>query len=464
MPTRDTGACRGTRSWRRPSSWRATASRRRPAIAHEIGRGRAASLTAALGGGAGLLRGCTARTAGRRARVSSSGCRPSPRRSRPSPRTGSTRSTRADRGASGARARRRRVGDRRRATSRRHTSTWGEPIAIDYRGVRVTTHPPNSSGIVALELLSILARSDPPPRSAFGPYGVTDPAWVHRGIEAAKLAMADRDLHLTDPECVRGAGRALARSGARGVAGGTHRPGAAPPSLPRRPSRPVAARSSSASSTARATRSASSNRTGPTSAPGSSDPETGVVYHNRGNAFSLDPDHANVLAPGKRTLHTLLPGMLFRAGQPGPWIVAGSMGGDAQPQIHAQFVSAVVDGGVDVATAVAAPRWFVGPAVRFAPPTEVLLEPRHEPGVAEAPGRPRPPADPRPPVRQRPRRGARDRARRRRTGRAGRLPGGRHRPAQRGPAGRLVRGRRGQALCDTRASSRRPAGPERSQR
>ena len=60
------------------------------------------------------------------------------------------------------------------------------------------------------------------------------------------------------------------------------------------------------------------------------------------------------------------------------------MGGDAQPQIHAQFVSGVVDGGLDMATAVSAPRWYVGPAVRFAPPTEVLLEPRHLPGVAEA--------------------------------------------------------------------------------
>ena len=53
----------------------------------------------------------------------------------------------------------------------------------------------------------------------------------------------------------------------------------------------------------------------------------------------------NVLAPGKRTLHTLLPGMLFRSGERRPWVVTGSMGGDAQPQIHAQVVSALVDGG-----------------------------------------------------------------------------------------------------------------------
>ena len=76
--------------------------------------------------------------------------------------------------------------------------------------------------------------------------------------------------------------------------------------------------------------------------------------------------------------------MLFRDGQPGPWVVAGQMGGDAQPQIHAQLVSALVDGGVDVATAVAAPRWYVEPPDHFMPPLDVRLEPRHAPGVAEA--------------------------------------------------------------------------------
>ena len=114
------------------------------------------------------------------------------------------------------------------------------------------------------------------------------------------------------------------------------------------------------------------------------DPATGIHYQDRGSYFSLDPAHPNVLAPGKRTLHTLLPGMLFRDGQPGPWVVAGSMGGDAQPQIHAQLVSALVDGGVDVATGVAAPRWYVEPAGQFQPPVEVRLEPRHAPGIAEA--------------------------------------------------------------------------------
>ncbi|MEA2609203.1 MAG: gamma-glutamyltranspeptidase / glutathione hydrolase, partial [Chloroflexota bacterium] len=113
------------------------------------------------------------------------------------------------------------------------------------------------------------------------------------------------------------------------------------------------------------------------------DPETGIHYQGRGSYFSLDSEHPNLLEPGKRTLHTLLPGMLFRDGEAGPWVVAGSMGGDAQPQIHAQLVSALVDGGVDVRTGVSAPRWYVEPGEHFAPPVDVRLEPRHRPGIAE---------------------------------------------------------------------------------
>jgi gamma-glutamyltranspeptidase len=111
------------------------------------------------------------------------------------------------------------------------------------------------------------------------------------------------------------------------------------------------------------------------------DPATGIAYQNRGAFFSLDPDHPNVLAASKRTLHTLLPGMLFRAGR--PWVVVGSMGGDAQPQIHAQVVSALVDGCVDVASAVGMPRWFIEPAEHFAPPESVRVEPRFAPDLVE---------------------------------------------------------------------------------
>jgi gamma-glutamyltranspeptidase len=266
---------------------------------------------------------------------------------------------------------------------RAHTSTWGEPISIDYRGVRVTTHPPNSSGVVALELLGLLERFEPPGAAAFGPEGVTDPRWIHLHLEAAKLAMADRDAYLTDPamrdvpvEMLLAPGR-LASLAAR-------------IDLTRASSPPAATNPSGGGTVFLATVDGAGNAVSLIQSnylgfgSGVVDPATGIHYQNRGSYFSLEPDHPNVLEPRKRTLHTLLPGMLFRDGQVGPWVVAGAMGGDAQPQVHAQFVSALVDGAVDIRTAIAAPRFYIEPADHFAPPTDVVLEPRHAAGIDDA--------------------------------------------------------------------------------
>jgi len=266
---------------------------------------------------------------------------------------------------------------------RAHASTWTDPIATDYRGVRVTTHPPNSSGIVALELLNILETFEPPPAAAFGPNGVEEASWVHLGIEAAKLAMADRDRWLTDPEALDiPVERLTSKPYARALGALID---------PDRAARPPAATNPRGGGTiylatvdvdGNAVSLIESNYMGFGS--GVVDPDTGIHYQNRGSYFSLDPDHPNVLAPGKRTLHTLLPGMLFREGERRPWVVTGSMGGDAQPQIHAQVVSNLVDGGLDVATAVGAPRWFVDGAEHFAPPVNVRAERRYPAAVLDA--------------------------------------------------------------------------------
>ena len=268
------------------------------------------------------------------------------------------------------------------ADLRAHTSTWTEPIATDYRGVRVTTHPPNSSGLVALELLNLLETFEPPAPAAFGPAGVEDARWIHLGIEAAKLAMADRDRWLTDPAFFDIPVEQLtSKAYAAELAGRID---------PVRASRPAASTNPRGGGTiylatvdadGNAVSLIESNYMGFGS--GVVDPETGIHYQNRGSYFSLDPAHPNVLAPGKRTLHTLLPGMLFRPGEATPWIVTGAMGGDAQPQIHAQVVSALVDGGVDVATAVGAPRWFVDGNEHFAPPVDVRAERRYSAAVLD---------------------------------------------------------------------------------
>ena len=263
-----------------------------------------------------------------------------------------------------------------------HTSTWTEPISTTYRGVRVTTHPPNSSGIVALELINILEQFEPPAGSRFGPTGVDDVRWIHFGIEAAKLAMADRDFHLSDPEFVEiPVAELISKTHAAELARLIDPGRAALPAASTLPRGGGTIYLATVDGEGNAVSLIESNYMGFGS--GVVDPATGIHYQNRGAYFSLDPDHPNVLAPGKRTLHTLLPGMLFRDGETRPWIVTGSMGGDAQPQIHAQVVSALVDGGVDVATAVGAPRWFVDGDAHFAPPVNVRAERRFPPEILD---------------------------------------------------------------------------------
>jgi gamma-glutamyltranspeptidase / glutathione hydrolase len=268
------------------------------------------------------------------------------------------------------------------ADLREHRSTWSEPIETDYRGVRVTTHPPNSSGLVALEILNILERFAPADAARFSPQGWTDPAWVHLQLEAAKLAFADRDAWLTDADTGDvPVARLLDKGRASELAAriDEHRADAAPPAARTLVGGTVYL--AAVDGAGNAVSLIQSNAAGFGS--GVLDGATGVHFQDRGASFSLNPTHANVIASGKRTAHTLLPGMLFRGGERRPWVVGGSMGGDIQPQIHVQLVSALVDGGADIRTAVAAPRVVVEPAGWFAPPTDVVADGALAPGVED---------------------------------------------------------------------------------
>ena len=139
-----------------------------------------------------------------------------------------------------------------------HASSWETPLALDYRGAVATTHPPNSSGVVALEILNVLRSLEAPDRAAFAPGagGATagaDARWAHLGIEATKRALADRDRHLSDPEFVDAPVERLldAAYGAE-LAGGIDPDRASEPPPSRAPR--GAARSGSASSTGTGTR------------------------------------------------------------------------------------------------------------------------------------------------------------------------------------------------------------------
>ena len=262
-----------------------------------------------------------------------------------------------------------------------HRSDWGDPIATDYRGHTALSHPPNSCGPLALETLNILSRLIPPPSAAFDGQGVEDARWVHLGLEVSRLVLADRDALLTDRD-------AMAPGALDHLLSAVHADELAARLDPDRrlPSPPSTLPQGggtiylcAADKDGGAVSLIESNYAGFGS--GVVDPQTGIAYQNRGAFFRLDPGHVNALAPRKRTVHTLTPGMLLRDGQ--PWVIHGSMGGEIQPQVFAQVVSALVDGGVDIATAVAAPRWAAGPPEHLAPPSLTEIESRYHPAVIE---------------------------------------------------------------------------------
>lgn len=85
-------------------------------------------------------------------------------------------------------------------------------------------------------------------------------------------------------------------------------------------------------------------------------PTTGVMFHNRGSSFTLDPRHPNCIGPGKRPMHTIMPGMMTRGER--VEMPFGVMGGDYQPFGHCHLVSNILDHGLDVQEALDAPRVF----------------------------------------------------------------------------------------------------------
>jgi gamma-glutamyltranspeptidase/glutathione hydrolase len=109
---------------------------------------------------------------------------------------------------------------------------------------------------------------------------------------------------------------------------------------------------------------------------------TGIVLQNRGAYFSLNPQQANCLQPHKRTFHTLMASMTFRDGK--PFLIFGTSGADGQPQTHIQVMSAVFDFGLDIQSAIEAPRWVSGRYLLNQPETTLTLEGRFDyPTVTE---------------------------------------------------------------------------------
>ena len=112
------------------------------------------------------------------------------------------------------------------------------------------------------------------------------------------------------------------------------------------------------------------------------DPVTGVVFHNRGSAFSLDPAHPGRLRPGARPPHTLCPAIGVSVGAPDTVIALGCQGGRAQPWILGQLAADVstAETSIELAALLARPRWVIGSRELGRPGPTILMEP----GLADA--------------------------------------------------------------------------------
>jgi len=239
---------------------------------------------------------------------------------------------------------------------------WVEPISIDYRGWRVFELPPNGQGMAALEMLNIMETSPAAPEGPFSP------AEMHKRIEAMKLAYSDTYRYNADPRiCAVPVAQLLSKEHARERAALID---------PLHANGHVTAARVPGSDTVYLT---AADREGNIVSwiqsifswfgSGIAVEGMGFLLQSRGAGFTLDPRHPNVLAGGKRPFHTIIPGFMERGDA---HIGFGIMGGPNQPLAHAQFVSNVVDYGMNLQQALESPRFTkLGPAG-----CDVLIESR----------------------------------------------------------------------------------------
>src|SRR5213080_1748422 len=261
----------------------------------------------------------------------------------------------------------------RKADFEKHTSTWVEPVSTNYRGYDVFELPPNGQGIATLQILNILEGFD------LRSMGRNSPDTLHTMIEAKKLVWADRAKFYADPAFTKiplaellskeyaGERRKLIDPdrAAKSVTPGSVEAGVSPANpTGSQPARlPLQARNviddgdtiylCTADDEGNMVSLIQSNYRGMGS--GIVVPGLGFMFQDRGELFSMEPNHANVYAPGKRPFHTIIPGFVMKDGK--PWEAFGVMGGGMQPQGHIQVLTNQIDFGLNVQEAGDASRW-----------------------------------------------------------------------------------------------------------
>ena len=232
-----------------------------------------------------------------------------------------------------------------------HTSDWEEPISTDYRGVTCWESPPSNQGVAALEALNIVEGFD------LATMGSQTADTYHHLIESMRLAFADAFRYVADPgQAQIPTAQMLSKDFAR-----TRRALIDPKrAMSTVPYGQVHGGSDTVYiSVVDGDGNACSFIYSIYSNFGSGlvVPDTGIVLHNRGALFSLDPDHPNALAGGKRPYHTIIPALATVDDE--LYLCYGVMGAFMQPQGHLQVISNLVDFGMDPQQALNALRFIV---------------------------------------------------------------------------------------------------------
>ena len=242
-----------------------------------------------------------------------------------------------------------------------HTTTWVEPLRGGFEGYTMLVLPPNTQGIAQLQLFEMARAFD---LKAMGP-GST--AYLHALIEMKKLAFADRDQWAADPEFTDIPMGDLLDPAYLARRAAMVNPNAAAESRePGVRAQMTATDEDPPDDSGDTVYLTAVDRWGNAVSwiqslfagfgSGLLEPETGVVLHNRGALFNLEPGHPNIIAPGKRPYHTLTPMMALNADGTFAFTL-GTPGGDSQPQSLLQIVNNLVHFGMTPQAAIEAPRF-----------------------------------------------------------------------------------------------------------
>ncbi|MEZ5756706.1 MAG: gamma-glutamyltransferase family protein [Emcibacteraceae bacterium] len=233
-----------------------------------------------------------------------------------------------------------------------YSGNYVTPISANYRGYDIYQCPPNGQGIIALMLLKIMERIEV---EKDGPLSAKR---IHQEIEAGRLAYHQRDLYLADPDFKDvPVDKLLGEKNIERLAAAiTDRriETLDPYDLPDHKDTvyiTVVDKDRNFCSFI--------NTIFRQFGSGLMAPRSGVLLHNRGRGFSLKKDHPNEIAGGKRPLHTIIPGMVAKDGR--TVMSYGVMGGQYQAFGHMQFLTRLLDYGLDIQAAMDLPRFFSDP-------------------------------------------------------------------------------------------------------